>query len=103
MTRRLRIMVRGAVQGVGFRPFCYRLARELRLSGWVMNTPEGVLIETEGPPDPLREFLLRLEPEAPQHARIQSCESLEIDPVGGSGFDIRPSEISGTPSALVLP
>ena len=47
--RRLHLDIRGAVQGVGFRPFLYRLASELRLSGWVSNTSQGVIVEVEGP------------------------------------------------------
>ena len=45
---RLKIIVRGAVQGVGFRPFVYRLATELKLNGWVLNSTQGVFIEVEG-------------------------------------------------------
>ncbi|MFA6094238.1 MAG: acylphosphatase, partial [Elusimicrobiota bacterium] len=56
---RLRIALTGAVQGVGFRPFVYRLARELRLSGWVLNGPSGVRIEAEGPRPALERFLRR--------------------------------------------
>jgi acylphosphatase len=47
--QRLKIAIRGAVQGVGFRPFVYRLAREKGLGGWVKNSPHGVFIEVEGP------------------------------------------------------
>src|SRR5512144_1556927 len=47
-TMRLRISIRGAVQGVGFRPFIYRLATEARLAGWVNNSAQGVLVEVEG-------------------------------------------------------
>ena len=46
--RRVRITVRGAVQGVGFRPFVYRLASELALKGWVINSPQGVTVEVQG-------------------------------------------------------
>ena len=48
LAHRVQIEVEGTVQGVGFRPFVYRLARELELAGWVRNTRNGVLIETEG-------------------------------------------------------
>ena len=58
--QRLKIVVRGAVQGVGFRPFVYRLATELDLRGWVINSAQGVFIEVEGPPDELSEFARRL-------------------------------------------
>ena len=49
-SQRLRLAIRGAVQGVGFRPFVYRLAAELGLAGWVNNSPQGVFIEAEGAP-----------------------------------------------------
>ena len=48
-TQRLRINLRGAVQGVGFRPFVYRLATELSLTGWVLNSSSGLIVEVEGP------------------------------------------------------
>src|SRR6516162_9910861 len=62
---RLKIAVRGAVQGVGFRPFVFRLAEELKLAGWVNNSPQGVFIEAEGSRSTLEKFLFRLEAENP--------------------------------------
>ena len=62
---RLKMTIRGAVQGVGFRPFIYRLAVELELNGWVNNTALGVLVEVEGPREKLDGFLLRVERENP--------------------------------------
>jgi len=100
---RLRAVVRGAVQGVGFRPFVYRLARDLGLTGWVGNTPHGVLIEVEGGAELLRSFLLRLEREKPPRAVIQSLEPVYLDPVGFASFEIRPSDSGGSPTTLVLP
>ncbi|RWI87836.1 MAG: carbamoyltransferase HypF [Mesorhizobium sp.] len=84
--RRLRLRVRGAVQGVGFRPFAYRLARTMRLSGFVLNDSAGVLIEIEGPdagrfPDAIRT-------QAPPLARIDSIHVLELSPAGGERFEI---------------
>jgi hydrogenase maturation protein HypF len=101
--RRLRVTVRGAVQGVGFRPFVYRLAGELGLSGWVRNTAQGVLLEVEGSPDAVEAFRLRLESERPPRSFIQSLEALELDPLGLAGFEILPSDASGARRALVLP
>jgi hydrogenase maturation protein HypF len=69
---RLRITVRGAVQGVGFRPMVYRLATSLNLPGWVNNSTEGVFIEVEGPRTVLEQFLLGLEIQKPPHSSIQS-------------------------------
>lgn len=100
---RTRLAVRGAVQGVGFRPFVYRLATDLGLHGWVSNSNQGVFIEVEGPATVREAFLLRLERERPPRSFIQSLEAVHLDPAGYSGFAIRPSESGGEPTALVLP
>jgi hydrogenase maturation protein HypF len=100
---RLKLTVRGAVQGVGFRPFVFRLATGLGLAGWVNNSPQGVFIEAEGPRAELEKFLLRLETEKPPRSFIQSLEASWLDPVGYMAFEIRPSETGGNKTALVLP
>lgn len=100
---RLRLSIRGAVQGVGFRPFVYRLAHELELTGWVSNTAQGVFVEVEGNMRNVEDFLLRLEKEKPPRAFIQSLESLFLDPIGYGAFEIRHSKESGAKTALVLP
>ena len=100
---RLKLTVRGAVQGVGFRPFVFRLATELGLAGWVNNSPQGVFIEAEGPRAKLEKFLLQLETEKPPRSFIQSLEASWLDPVGYTAFEIRPSETGGNKTALVLP
>ena len=100
---RLKLTVRGAVQGVGFRPFIFRLATELGLDGWVNNSPQGVFIEVEGPGAELEKFLLRLETEKPPRSFIQSLEASWLDPAGYTAFEIRPSETGGNKTALVLP
>jgi hydrogenase maturation protein HypF len=100
---RLKLTVRGAVQGVGFRPFVFRLATELVLAGWVNNSPQGVFIEVEGSRAALEKFLLRLEAEKPPCSFIQSLETSWLDAIGYTGFEIRPSEIGGNKTALVLP
>ena len=64
---RARISVRGAVQGVGFRPFVFRLAGQLGLNGWVLNSTAGVFVEVEGEGVTVRQFLLRLEAAARDH------------------------------------
>ena len=58
--RRTRVRVNGTVQGVGFRPYVYRLAGELGLGGFVLNDASGVLIEVEGSPALVERFLVRL-------------------------------------------
>lgn len=101
--RRVHIAIRGAVQGVGFRPFIYRLATELHLTGWVLNSPQGVFLEAEGDPVALEKFLMRIEPEKPPRSFIQSLESTHLDPAGFGSFEIRASDFQGERSALVLP
>lgn len=101
--RRLRVTIRGTVQGVGFRPFVFRLATELGLAGWVNNSPQGVALEVEGTPGRLESFLLRLEPEKPPHASIQGLESAFLDPVGYTGFAIRASDDTGEKKTFILP
>lgn len=103
MIQRLHIVIRGAVQGVGFRPFIYRLATSMNLPGWVTNSPQGVFVEVEGEKHFLDTFLLRIEKEKPPRASIQSLECSLLDPVGLKTFEIRPSEHRGELTALVLP
>ncbi|HWX21582.1 MAG TPA: carbamoyltransferase HypF, partial [Candidatus Binatia bacterium] len=102
-TKRLKLSIHGAVQGVGFRPFVFRLAGELRLKGWVNNSAQGVFIEVEGPPSNLEQFLLRLEKEKPPRSSLHSLEAAWLDTVGYSTFEIRPSETAGPKTTLVLP
>ncbi len=77
MVRR-QVRVRGQVQGVGFRPFVYRLATGLELGGWVRNDGEGVDIEVQGPPEVVARFLAQLEREAPPLARMDAVEVREL-------------------------
>jgi hydrogenase maturation protein HypF len=94
---------RGAVQGVGFRPFVHRLAVELGLSGSVGNSSQGVFIEAEGPFASLEQFLRRLQAEKPPRSFIQSLESWWSDPAGLAGFEIRPGETGGGKTAIIMP
>ena len=102
-SRRIRLIIRGAVQGVGFRPFVYRLASELGLTGWVLNSAQGVFIEVEGAAETLHQFVQRVETDKPPRAFIQSLEQTVLDPVGYTAFEIRHSEESGEKSVLILP
>lgn len=99
----MRISIRGAVQGVGFRPFVYRLATALALDGWISNTSQGVRIEVEGTGEQLEAFLLRIEPEKPPRAFIQSLEASFLDAAGHTAFTIRESTVSGDSTVVVLP
>jgi len=99
---RLRIKVRGAVQGVGFRPFVHHLATDLGCAGWVRNSAQGVCIEVENTKQQLDCFLLRLEKEKPPRSFIQSLESVLLDVVGYRGFEICKS-LGGEKTTLILP
>ena len=100
--QRLRLTIRGAVQGVGFRPFIYKLATELKLTGWVNNSASGVFVEVEGSREVLETFLQRLEPEKPPRSHIHSLEPSWLDAVNYPNFEIRPS-VDGEKTALILP
>jgi acylphosphatase len=100
---RAKVTVHGAVQGVGFRPFVYRLASQLHLNGWVLNSSQGVFIEVEGRLDLLQIFLARLEKEKPPLAIIQSLEYSFLDAAGYDGFEIRYSDQTGPKTTLILP
>ncbi len=82
MLKVFRIHILGAVQGVGFRPFVYRLAKEMNLNGWVLNSAQGLFVEVEGKPGILQNFLLRLEKEKPPLASIYNLEYSVHDPSG---------------------
>ena len=99
--RRARVRVQGTVQGVGFRPFVYRLAGELGLSGFVLNDSRGVLIEVEGSLASVGRFLARLESDAPPLAILDRVEAAEREPRGEAGFAILESPRGGTPNAPV--
>lgn len=99
--RRLRVRVAGRVQGVGFRPFVYRLARRFALAGSVRNDPRGVLIEIEGGAGRLDRFLRALRDELPPHASISTLLADRRPVEGDSPFRILESEVSGDRSTPV--
>jgi hydrogenase maturation protein HypF len=95
LRERRKALVRGVVQGVGFRPFVYRLALEEGLSGFIGNDTDGVTIEIEGPGERLDAFLERLRAEIPPLARIDAVAVSEMQPIGDSHFRIALSEVLG--------
>ena len=101
--RRQQIRVNGIVQGVGFRPFVYRLARECGLGGFVRNNHAGVVIEVEGPLESLAHFRRRLLRDAPPLARIVEWHVDALPPRGERGFDIATSEREALPVTLISP
>ncbi|MCS7089206.1 MAG: carbamoyltransferase HypF [Verrucomicrobiota bacterium] len=100
---RVRLLIRGVVQGVGFRPYVHRLANAIGLCGWIRNSAQGVTIEVEGPREMLQLFISRLPEERPPHSSIQSMEITWLDPLGFEDFQILPSEEIGPVTALVMP
>lgn len=100
---RLKLTIRGAVQGVGFRPFVYHLATQLGLTGWVRNSSAGVVIEVEGPRLELDHFLEGLEFGRPAAAAVLGTETAWLVPTGFEGFEIMPSDQGADKTAAVLP
>ena len=101
-TRR-QIQVRGIVQGVGFRPFVYKLAQNYSLSGHVFNSSAGVTIEIEGEPSGLDRFVQELQANPPSLAELRSVDVQEIAPVGDLSFSILHSRQEPGAFALISP
>jgi hydrogenase maturation protein HypF len=91
---RVRILVKGIVQGVGFRPFVYNLAKSLNLKGFVMNSSEGVVIEIEGEESP--SFIEKLSKEAPPLSRIMGVDITPMPYYGYQDFQIIKSKDGGS-------
>ncbi|MDI6854011.1 MAG: carbamoyltransferase HypF [Deltaproteobacteria bacterium] len=100
---RKRVHVAGLVQGVGFRPFVYRLAKSLHLTGWVRNTSQGVDIEAQGAPALLESFIQDLARQAPPLARVESVKVADIEPAGDAAFAILESKTSRGVEAVIPP
>ncbi|MBY0376331.1 MAG: carbamoyltransferase HypF [Bryobacteraceae bacterium] len=104
MKRRVLYRVEGAVQGVGFRPFVYRIARELALAGEVRNTPRGAEIEVEGTAEAVGDFGRRLTQEKPEACIVMHMETHELEARNdGREFVIGESEQGAAKSAVLLP
>ena len=103
MLVRKAIEVSGIVQGVGFRPYIYRLAGERQLTGSICNTAAGVSIEVQGPPAAVDDFLARLPAEAPPLARIIDISVREIPCNGDLGFRIIATHRGEPVSTLISP
>ena len=100
---RVRARIEGTVQGVGFRPYVYRLAGELGVSGHVLNDSRGVVVEVEAPPETVERFLARLPVEAPPLATVERVIAEQVEELGERGFSIRESPTGGEPRAAVSP
>jgi hydrogenase maturation protein HypF len=99
--RRARVRVEGTVQGVGFRPYVYRLAGELDLAGYVLNDSHGVLAEVEGDAQAVDRFITRLAPEAPPLAVVERLQAEDRAPLHEHEFLILASPQGGVPDAAV--
>ncbi len=98
-----RLRVRGVVQGVGFRPFVFRLAQIHQLTGWVLNADAGVEIHVEGPPEALDTFARDLRRRAPAAATISDVEVGAVPVEDFDGFQIRESVRRARPTARIAP
>ena len=103
MKKHLKIHLTGAVQGVGFRPFVYNLAKKHSLNGYVINDTHGVVIEIEGNEKNINQFLIELYTEKPPLAHIFSQEIEELPIVNFKDFEIRKSKGKGKKEVFILP
>lgn len=100
---RRKVFIRGVVQGVGFRPFVYNLAKSLGLSGYVLNSSSGVTIEVEGAEPEIQHFLDTVRDHPPLLAQITEFQLMEIPAQEESDFAIRPSLVQDDEFVLVSP
>ena len=100
---RVQLKIEGTVQGVGFRPYVYRVARELDLTGWIANAVDGVVIEAEGTADSIDRLLKQLRAGSPQGAGIERVSVCSIPATGEAAFTIQPSHAEGRKRLTVSP
>ncbi|MBN2543342.1 carbamoyltransferase HypF [bacterium] len=100
---RKRIKIRGVVQGVGFRPFIYKLAKSHKLSGFVYNNTEGVVVEVQGSETGILKFIFDIERKSPPLSQIESISHEEISVSNDGGFIIKPSESEKEKFVLLSP
>ncbi len=103
MTKSVSVRVTGVVQGVGFRPFVYNLAKRMGVHGWVLNSAEGVFIGAEGQAEVVDAFVRAVREEAPPMSVVESVEATEVEPQGYAGFEIRESVEAPGAMTLVSP
>ena len=103
MNQRVKVEIRGIVQGVGFRPYIYRLAHRFALTGHILNSENGVSIEVQGAASDVAAFLSGLPAEAPPLARLHEIVTTAIPLQGDSGFSILESTHGGPAGTLISP
>ncbi|BAF59877.1 MAG: carbamoyltransferase HypF [Pelotomaculum sp.] len=102
-TARYHVLIRGVVQGVGFRPFVYNLARRWAIKGSVLNTPTGVIIDAEGEEKNITLFLKEIQENPPRLSKITFFQAHELPVRGYTSFQILSSETGAGKDALVPP
>jgi hydrogenase maturation protein HypF len=100
---RTKLTIEGIVQGVGFRPFIYNLAKHHNLKGYVLNNPQGVQVDIEGEPVDLKKFLKALPESLPPQAHIVSMKEETLPPSNFTHFEIRESSVEEKRTALISP
>ncbi len=100
---RIQLTIRGTVQGIGFRPFVFRLAQDLSLAGWIANTAQGTSLELEGAPTHLQVFQKRIITELPLPGSILTMSSIPIPVIGEQSFSIRPSQWDRQAQSVISP
>jgi len=98
-----KITISGQVQGVGFRPFVYGLAKSFSLTGTVSNNEEGVIIFVTGPKDSIQQFFEKLLQNPPPVSKIKSSKILEVENMEFADFNIVPSVKSGQVNLPLTP
>jgi len=101
MLKRTQISVKGLIQGVGFRPFIFNLAKKLSLSGFVQNDTNGVFIDVEGCDSSIDEFLDCLVKSPPPHAIIEDLQYTSLPPKGCKDFIIEESAIKENNATMI--
>lgn len=100
---RKRLLFKGRVQGVGFRPTVYNIAKKLGLTGMVLNTPDGVVVEIEGPIQQVEKFLPLINAKQPPNSRILKVETTDLPPIGYMSFRIMPTTVNGKKTVHIPP
>jgi hydrogenase maturation protein HypF len=101
--KRVEIDITGIVQGIGFRPFVYNLAKTHSIRGWVLNNGKGVFIDAEGEDGNLHQFVQDIPALAPPLARIESFQVRHLNPFGYIAFEIKKSEDAQDKFVLISP
>jgi len=102
MKIRKNIIIKGIVQGVGFRPFIHKLVQNYNLSGWVLNSNQGVEIEVEGKTEEINSFVSDTKEKLPPLARIEKIEVNQLPLIGYKGFSIKKSIVNEENSFVLV-